>query len=77
MANKFTQNNRSKQYSLDNPARAVKKRISNSELIRIGINNLKKGTPVNAEYGFEEEKRKGIETLEKIIIMSDNISDIT
>lgn len=77
MANKFTQNDRSKQYSLDKPARVVRKRISNAELVRIGTNNLRKITPVNSEYRFEEEKCKGVEILEKLIIMSDNISDIT
>ena len=62
---------------MDKPSRVVRKRISNDELVRIGKNNLRKITPVNSEYRFEEEKCKGVEILEKIIIMSDNISDIT
>lgn len=55
----------------------TRKRISNAELVRIGKDNLTKITPITPEYRFEEEKSEGVEILEKIVIMSDNISDIT
>ena len=54
----------------------IRKRISNAELVRIGKDNLAKITPITPEYRFEEEKNEGVEMLEKIVIMSDNISDI-
>ena len=77
MAEKRTQNNGSKQHSLDVARGTTRKRISNAELVRIGKDNLTKITPITPEYRFEEEKSEGVEMLEKIIIMSDNISDIT
>lgn len=77
MAEKLTQNNGSKQHSLDVARGTTRKRISNAELVRIGKDNLTKITPITPEYRFEEEKSEGVEILEKLIIMSDNISDIT
>jgi hypothetical protein len=62
---------------LDVARGTTRKRISNAELVRIGKDNLTKITPIAPEYRFEEEKSEGVEILEKIIIMSDNISDIT
>ena len=77
MAEKRTQNNGSKQRSLDVARGTTRKRISNAELVRIGKDNLTKITPITPEYRFEEEKSEGVEILEKIVIMSVNISDIT
>jgi hypothetical protein len=62
---------------LDNSTRVGGKCISDDELVRIGKKNLRKSSSINSEYRFEEEKWEGVEMLEKLIIMSDNISNIT